>query len=200
MINGSGVNLDYFVPSPLPAPAVTFLLTARFIRAKGVFEYLAAAKNLKQKYPQLEFLLVGWFENKDEALDQAALQPYIDAEVIRYLGKLDDVRPALAQTSVFVLPSYREGTPKGVLEAMASGRAIITTDVPGCRETVIDGDNGWLVPARDVTALCAAMEKFITQPSLIATMGQRSREIAVSKYDVKKVNQVILSAMGFNYV
>lgn len=200
MVNGSGVNLDYFVPSPLPTPKLSFLLTARFIRAKGVFEYLDAAQQLKQKYPQLEFLLVGWFENKDEALDQAALQPYIDDQIIRYLGKLEDVRPALEQTSVFVLPSYREGTPKGVLEAMASGRAIITTDVPGCRETVIDGENGWLVPAKNVAALCAAMEKFITDPQLISTMGQRSRELAVSKYDVKKVNQVILSAMGLNYV
>src|SRR5581483_12445279 len=106
-------------------------------------EYLNAAAQIKQQYPQVEFLLVGWFENKAESIQPAIIQEYIDQGVIEYLGKLDDVRPALAQCSVFVLPSYREGTPKTVLEAMAVGRAIISTDVPGCRETVIEGENGF---------------------------------------------------------
>jgi len=196
MINGSGVNIDHYQPSALPVAKLSFLLTARFIRAKGIFEYLAAAKHLKARYPEVDFLLVGWFENKDEALNQSQLQPYIDSNIIHYLGKLDDVRPALSSASVFVLPSYREGTPKGVLEAMACGRAIITTDVPGCRETVRDGVNGFLVPARNVDALSSAMEKLIKNPELIVEMGRRSREIALEKYDVNKVNRVILSAIG----
>ena len=200
MINGSGVNIDHFQPVALPANKISFLLTARLIKAKGIFEYLAAAQKIKQKYPHVEFLLVGWFEDKDEALNKDQLQAYIDNNTITFLGKLTDIRLALAQTSIYVLPSYREGTPRSVLEAMASGRPIITTDVPGCRATVIDGDNGFLVPAKNVDALCVAMERFINNPGLIAKMGQRSREIALEKYDVNKVNKVILDVIGQNHV
>ena len=106
------------------------------------------------------------------------------------------MRPYLAACSVYVLPSYREGTPRSVLEAMALGRPVITTDVPGCRETVEEGVNGFLVPAKDSVALADAMEKFILNPEMIVEMGRKSREIAVKKYDVHKVNKVILEAMG----
>lgn len=193
--NGSGVNLDHFTHLPLPQDKIRFLLTTRFILAKGVMEYLKAAAEIKQKYPEVEFLLVGWFENKSESIQPAVIQDYIDRGVIQYLGKLNDVRPALEQCSVFVLPSYREGTPKTVLEAMATGRAIISTDVPGCRETVTEGENGFLVPARDIASLRCAIEKFIINPALITQMGQRSREIAYAKYDVNQVNKVIFTAM-----
>lgn len=196
LTNGSGVNLQHFTNLPLPTGRVSFLLTARFILAKGVMEYLAAAQQIKQTYPEVEFLLAGWYDNKDEAIQPSIIQDYIDQGTIRYLGKLDDVRPALQQASIFVLPSYREGTPKTVLEAMACGRAIVSTDVPGCRETVIVGENGYLVPAKDVVSLRMALEKFIIEPNLITTMGQRSREIAASKYDVDHVNNVILNAMA----
>lgn len=195
LTNGSGVNLDHYKEIALPQDKISFLLTSRFILAKGVLEYLQAAEQIKQKYPHIEFLLVGWYETKAEAIQPTVIQEYVDRGIVKYLGKLDDVRPALAQTSVFVLPSYREGTPKTVLEAMACGRAIITTDVPGCRETVVDGENGLLVPARDIASLHAAIEKFIINPSMITNMGQRSREIAVAKYDVKQVNRVIIEAM-----
>jgi glycosyltransferase involved in cell wall biosynthesis len=97
---------------------------------------------------------------------------------------------------VYVLPSYREGTPRTVLEAMAMGRAVITTDAPGCRETVVDGDNGFLVPVKSVNALVAAMEKFIQEPDLARRMGQRGRALAEEKYDVHKVNAVMLREMG----
>jgi glycosyltransferase involved in cell wall biosynthesis len=196
LTNGSGVNLQYFEQLPLPVNKISFLLTARFILAKGVIEYLTAAKQIKQQYPQVEFLLVGWYENKDESIQPSIIQQYIDQGVIQYLGKLEDVRPALAQSSVFVLPSYREGTPKTVLEAMACGRAIISTNVPGCKETVNVDVNGFLVPARDVASLREAMEKFIINPELIVQMGQSSRELAVKKYDVNQVNTVILNAMA----
>lgn len=194
--NGSGVNLDYFTQLPLPANKISFILTARFILAKGVIEYLTAAKQIKERYPHVEFLLVGWYENKDESIAPSVIQEYIDQGIIQYLGKLEDVRPALSQSSVFVLPSYREGVPKTVLEAMACGRAIISTNVPGCKETVKVGVNGFLVPARSVASLREAMEEFIIKPELIAQMGQRSREIAVEKYDVNQVNTVILNAMA----
>jgi glycosyltransferase involved in cell wall biosynthesis len=114
---------------------------------------------------------------------------------IDYLGYLDDVRPAFAAARVYVLPSYREGTPRTVLEAMAMGRPIVTTDAPGCRETVVDGVNGFLVPVRDDVALEAALERFILDPSLAERMGRESLAIAREKYDVHKVNAVIMAAM-----
>lgn len=195
--NGSGVNLKLFTNLSIPSDKIKFLLTARFIRAKGVMEYLIAAEVVKQRYPEAEFLLVGWFEDKDESIAPAVIQEYVDKGVIKFLGKLDDVRIALEQASVFVLPSYREGTPKTVIEAMACGRAIITTDVPGCRETVVPNENGFLIPAKDITSLQTAMEKFIINPILITQMGQRSREMAVTKYDVVQVNKIILQTMGY---
>ena len=121
---------------------------------------------------------------------------WIREGTVLFLGKLDDIRGAIADCSVYVLPSYREGTPRTVLEAMAMGRPIITTDAPGCRETVIEERNGFLVPVKDVLALVEAMEKMIISPGLIERMGRESRKIATEKYDVNKVNQVILREMG----
>jgi glycosyltransferase involved in cell wall biosynthesis len=115
---------------------------------------------------------------------------------IRFHGKLDDVRPAIAESSVYVLPSYREGTPRSVLEAMAMGRAVITTDAPGCRETVIDGVNGFLVPVQDADALYAAMKRFVADPGLASRMGAASREIAERRYDARKVSADILGHIG----
>ena len=99
---------------------------------------------------------------------------------------------------MFVLPSYREGTPRSVLEAMSVGRAIITSDAPGCRETVVNGDNGFLVPPKEVAPLAEAMERFLKAPELMERMGERSRKIAEEKYDVRKVNHVIMEAMKGN--
>lgn len=192
-INGSGVNIAHFSPLPYP-PAPSFLMIARLIKAKGLLEYLAAARMLKRQYPEVRCLLVGWFEEKQESVPEEILDEYINDHSIEYLGKLEDVRPALQQASVYVLPSYREGTPKSVLEAMACARAIITTDVPGCRETV--QDNGILVPVRDAQGLYLAMQRFVLQPELIKRMGNNSRVIAEARFAVDKVNQVILTSMG----
>lgn len=127
------------------------------------------------------------------------LNLWIADGIIDYLGKLDDVRPAITASSVYALPSYYgEGTPRTVLEAMAMGRPVVTTDAPGCRETVREGENGFLVPVKDVKALACAMERFILRPELIEKMGRRSREIAVEKYDVHKVNAVIMKTMGLH--
>jgi len=115
---------------------------------------------------------------------------------INFWGKLSDVKPAIAASSIYVLPSYREGTPRTVLEAMAMGRPVITTDAPGCRETVTDGVNGFLVPVKSVDELTEAMEKFITNPALINTMGKASRQLVEEKFNVDAVNQSMLEAMG----
>jgi glycosyltransferase involved in cell wall biosynthesis len=191
-INGSGVNIHQFCTRPLPKQC-SFLLIARLIRDKGIYEYIAAARQIKKHYPSICFKLVGWIDSNPASLQQSALDAWSKEGVIEYLGRLTDVRPAIESCSVYVLPSYREGTPRSVLEAMAMGRPIITTDVPGCRETVVDGVNGFLVPARNVDKLVSTMEQFILNPDLIVSMGEESVKIAKEKYDVRKVNQVILS-------
>lgn len=201
VVNGSGVNVADFNVLPLPATAdqkikISFLLIARLLVDKGVREYAEAAKIIKHKYPHVEFNLVGWIDQNPAAITQQELDEWIAEKTINYWGKLSDVRPAIAESSVYVLPSYREGTPRTVLEAMAMGRAIITTDAPGCRETVTDGDNGFLVEVKSVESLVKAMEKLILQPELIAKMGSRSREIALHKYDVHQVNAHMMQEMG----
>lgn len=134
-------------------------------------------------------------EGNPAAISAQELREWETEGIVRYLGRLDDVRPALAAASVYVLPSYREGTPRTVLEAMAMGRPIVTTDAPGCRETVQPGVNGYLVPVRDADALARAMARLVEAPELLAAMGRESRRIAEEKYDVHKVNRVILQAM-----
>lgn len=197
VVNGSGVNISEYEVTPLPA-SPRFLLIARLLGDKGVREYAQAAKQIKNTKPEVNFDLVGWIDENPDAIKQLELDTWIKEGTLNYLGKLTDVRPAIAKCSVYVLPSYREGTPRTVLEAMSMGRAIITTDAPGCRETVVDNDNGFLVPVKSVEALVVAMKKLIDDPDLIEKMGQRSRAIAEEKYDVHKVNDSMLKAMGIS--
>ncbi len=201
VVNGSGVNVTDFNILPLPTneqqqAKISFLLIARLLIDKGVREYAQAAEIIKQKHPNVEFNLVGWIDENPSAITQQELDQWVTKKTVKYWGKLTDVRPAIAESSVYVLPSYREGTPRTVLEAMAMGRAIITTDAPGCRETVVDGDNGFLVEVKSVESLVEAMQKFIHQPELIEKMGNRSREIALHKYDVHQVNTHMMQEMG----
>ena len=195
LINGSGVNVDFFQPVPFPGE-ISFLLIARLIKDKGVLEYVKAARIVKKRYPQARFYLVGWIDEGPQGITSADLDSWVKEGTIEYLGRLEDVRPAIADVSVYVLPSYHEGTPRTVLEAMSMGRPVITTDAPGCRETVEEGRNGFLVPVRDAKALAERMEYFIKHPELIARMGEESRRIAVEKYDVRKVNKAIMDVMG----
>ncbi len=199
LINGSGINTREFEEVPVPsAPIMRFLLIARLLKDKGVVEYAAAARIIKAKHPSVEFGLVGWLDKNPSCIDPKELDSWIRSGVINYYGELDDVRPVLAKSSVYVLPSYREGIPRTVLEAMATGRAIITTDAPGCRETVTHGENGFLVPVKNVEALVEAMEKFVLSHDLTRKMGARSRQISMAKYDVDKVNRDIMQYMGLD--
>ncbi len=195
VVNGSGVDVAQFSVSPLPA-APRFLLIARLLGDKGVREYVQAARVVRARHPEAVFGLVGWIDENPDAIRQQELDAWVAEGTVDYLGRLKDVRPAIADCSVYVLPSYREGTPRTVLEAMAMGRAIVTTDAPGCRETVVDGDNGFLVPVKAVDELAAAMLRFIEEPELATRMGARSRQIAEEKYDVHRVNAVMLQEMG----
>jgi len=189
------VDTEYYKPEPF-AENLSFLLIARLLKDKGIREYAESATIIKQKYPKISFRLVGWIEDNPASISKKELDLWVKQGIIEYLGKLSDVRPAIAESSVYVLPSYREGTPRTVLEAMAMGRPIITTDAPGCRETVQHGKNGFLVPVKNAPALVNAMEQFIRQPELTEQMGKASRQIAIEKYDVHKVNAVILKTMG----
>ena len=199
VVNGSGIDADKFQCAPMPKSEVSFLLIARLLGAKGVREYVEAAKIIRGKYPRVLFRLVGGLDDNPDSVSETEVQQWQEEGIIDYLGSLDDVRPAIENASVYVLPSYYpEGTPRTILEAMAMGRAVITTDSPGCRETVVDGENGFLVPIKSVQGLYQAMQKFIDTPELIPQMGKRSREIAEEKYDVHKVNEVMLQAMGIS--
>jgi len=204
LLNGSGVNLEKFTQKPLP-DGNTFLCISRLIKDKGVFEYLQAARIVKSKYPKARFLLVGPYDSNPSALKPEELQPYIDNGIIEYFGEAEDVRPYLEMCNVFVLASYREGTPKTVLEAMATGRAIITTDAAGCRETVTNGENGFLVPIKDVEALANAMIDLIEKPEQISQMAQKGLELVSQKFDVNIINHKINITMNLmkeeiNYV
>jgi glycosyltransferase involved in cell wall biosynthesis len=194
LINGSGICLEEFVPAPYPTDLV-FLLVARFLKSKGVREFVSAAVEVKQRYPQARFQLVGWIDKNPDSISEDELQSWIESSAIEYKGRVTDIRPVITNASVFVLPSYSEGTPRSVLEAMAMSRPIITTDVPGCRETVIDGKNGFLVPKQNIILLAEAMVKFIQKPELIAHMGYQSRQYAEEKYNVHHVNNIILNSM-----
>ena len=141
-------------------------------------------------------MLVGPFDTNPTAIRPDELQAYIDDSSVEYFGEQTDVRPFMNRASVFVLPSYHEGTPKTVLEAMASGRAVITTDAPGCRETVSDGLNGLIVPVKNTEALVSAMEFLIGDIPLCKRMGEEGRKIALEKYDVNCVNEDIADIMN----
>ena len=194
IVDGSGVDTNHYRSSP-PPPGASFLMIARLLRDKGIREFAEAAKRLRREHPKVPVALIGYLDPSPDSLTRAELDALV-ACGITFHGKLDDVRPALAECSVYVLPSYREGTPRSVLEAMATGRAVITTDAPGCRETVIDGVNGLLVPPRDADALYAAMLRFVAEPDLAARMGEQSRRIAETRYDARKVSADMLRYIG----
>jgi glycosyltransferase involved in cell wall biosynthesis len=196
VVNGSGVDLDHFSPAPVPDGA-SFLMIARLLKDKGIREFAEAAKRIKATHPDVTITLVGDFDPSPDSLSRPELDELIRCG-IDYKGHVADVRPAIAACSVYVLPSYREGTPRSVLEAMAMGRAIITTDTPGCRETVRPGENGFLVRPRDTWSLYEAMMRFVDEPALAPKMGDVSRKIAEDKFDVRDVNANLLRFAGLS--
>jgi glycosyltransferase involved in cell wall biosynthesis len=196
VVNGSGVDLDHFSPAPVP-PGTSFLMIARLLRDKGIREFGEAAKRVKAEHPEVSVAIAGDFDPSPDSLSREELDELVRSG-IDYKGYLADVRPAIAECTVYVLPSYREGTPRSVLEAMAMARAIITTDAPGCRETVRGGENGFLVPPRDAHSLYEAMMRFVADPSLAGPMGAASRRIAEAKYDVREVNANLLRYAGLS--
>ena len=194
LINGSGVDLEHYARVPLPDEPI-FLMIARLLGNKGVREYAKAAQRVQAIHPEVRFILVGGIDEGSDAVTDAEVEAWI-AGGIEYKGALSDIRPVMAECSVYVLPSYREGTPRSVLEAMAMGRPILTSDAPGCRETTIDGENGFLVPVRDVDALCKKMLWMIEHPKERIRMGQASYDLVCQKYDVVRVNEMLFAHVG----
>lgn len=195
LVGGSGVDLEQFAQRPVPPDAV-FLMVARLLGDKGVREFVHAARLVREQRSDCRFRLVGWIDSNPAAIRRDELDAWVREGVVEYAGRLDDVRPELAACSVFVLPSYREGCPKSTLEALATGRAVITTDAPGCRETVERGVNGALVPVGDSKALADACMKFAADARLREKMGAASRALAERRFDVRAVNARIAAALG----
>ena len=194
-IDGIGLDLDVFQMTPPVMQPVSFLMVGRLLLEKGIYDFVEAARLVKKIYPEARFVLVGGIDANPGSVTEACISEWVAEGVIEWPGQASDVRRWIAQASVFVLPSYREGLPRSTQEAMAMGRPVITTDVPGCRQTVVDGENGFLVPVRDPIALAEAMMRFLDSPDLVRLMGQRSRYIAESRFDVRKINQATYEAI-----
>ncbi|MDI5985640.1 glycosyltransferase family 4 protein [Halomonas sp. M4R5S39] len=195
VLGGIGLRLEDFPYTRPVTEPVSFIFVGRLILEKGINNYLDAAEAISAMYPGVRCVVLGRFDAG--RTEGGAPERFKDLEkrgVILYPGKVDNVNEWLSNASVFVLPSfYREGVPRSTQEAMSVGRPVITTDSPGCRETVIDGVNGFLIPPDDTPALLAAMTHFIEHPEAIVAMGERSRELAVSRFDADRVDAVLIS-------
>lgn len=191
LIPGSGVNTDKFPNQVLPNAPI-FLTMGRFLESKGLREYAMAAKEMKTLFPNSRFLLYGYHDSHDDSISENEIKNLWQKEFgVEYMGFAENPFKAISQCSVFVLLSYREGVPRTVLEAMSMGRPIITTDAPGCRETIKNASNGFLVPIKDVKYTVDAMKK-LCDKRMRKEMGAYSRQIALNYFDVSIVNKIIL--------
>lgn len=207
VVQGSGVDTDEYAFHPTTPERPVFLLLARLLKDKGILEYADAARQVRTVFPDARFLLVGSHDSNPAAIEHALLQSWVATGAIEYHTAVEDVRPFLKACSIYVLPSYHEGLPRSVLEAMSVGRAVITTDAIGCRDTIVGaglpdeqgirvGSNGLLVPPRDAQALAAAMLRLIRNPKQAAAMGCAGRKLAEERFSVRRINQQMLGAMG----
>ncbi|MDB0010609.1 glycosyltransferase family 4 protein [Gammaproteobacteria bacterium] len=198
LINGSGVNINEFKPAAKLDKRYIFLMIARIIPEKGVYEFVNAARIVKEKYPNVIFQLLGPLESESPSILPQEVSCWHEDGVIEYISEKADVKPFIANCNTFVLPSYREGTPKSVLEAMAMGKPIIACDVPGCREPVIDGVNGYLVPPRNSKLLAESMISLHEDDDFVKIAGVKSLGIIRDKYDVRKVNNFFMQVLEIN--
>ena len=196
-LGGIGVDLDRFRAEPPSAGAPpVFLLIARLLREKGIGEFIAAAAQVRARHPAARFLVVGGLDPNPGGVPEAEMRQAVADGIITWPGAVDDVRPWIAQSTVFALPSYyREGLPRSTQEAMAMARPIITTDAPGCRDTVEEGVNGRLVPMRSVPALVDAMLWFVDHPEAIPAMGAASRAMAERDFDARKKDRLLIDML-----
>jgi len=194
IVHGSGVNLKKFNIEPLPSSPI-FLTMARLIKSKGIMEYAKSARELKKTYPDARFLLFGYPDDHPDSISEDDIvNNWYEKYGVEYCGYAEDPQAAIRRCSIFVLLSYKEGTPRVNLEAMAMGRPIITTDAPGCRETVLDQINGFLVPKYDYLETSKAMKELLDE-NLRSQMGAESRSLCESKFNVSDVNNMLLKEM-----
>ena len=198
VLGGIGLNLEHYKYSTNFTSDISFIFIARLLAEKGIHDYIKAAKIVKEKYPLVKFIVLGAIDKEAlGSLKKEELASLVKTNIIEYPGHVSNVSEWIEKSSVFVLPSYyREGVPRSTQEAMAIGRAVITTDVPGCRETVVDGVNGFLVPKWNPEALAEKMIYFIENPTQTQVMGVESYKIAVEKFDADKVNQRLVNMLG----
>ena len=203
LLPGSGIDLVHFSPLAFDGSSLrngaglVFLMVARLLWDKGVLEFVEAARRVKALFPESRFQLLGFLDVKNQtAVGRSDVEAWVKEGVVEYLGTSDDVRPFLAAADCVVLPSYREGTPRSLLEAAAMGRPLLATDVPGCREVVVDGVNGLLCHVRDSVDLAEKMMQMIDMPmSALLQMGQESRSLAETRFDEQIVIRKYLEAI-----
>jgi glycosyltransferase involved in cell wall biosynthesis len=198
-LGGIGVDLKEWKQKKTFKHPITFTIVARLLKEKGILEFIEAARTVKEKYPKTNFLVLGETDLNPSSLSRDLIQEWVNQGLIEWPGQVD-VKKWHRKTSVFVLPSYREGVPRSTQEALAMGLPVITTNVPGCRDTVLDGINGFLVEPRNSKSLADAMIMFIKSPDLIKIMGHESRSIAVKNFDVTKASTIIYTVMQGKFV
>lgn len=211
VVPGEGIDLAEFSPGAVPpdrrlalrrelglgpeAPVV--LMVGRMLRHKGVLEFVEAARQVRRNHPEVDFLLVGPSDEGNPArITVEELRAWEAAGIVRYLGVRTDVRELMAVADIVVLPTYREGLPRVLVEGAAMGKPLVATDVPGCREVVVDGVNGFLVPPRDGAALAGAIEALLREPGLRARFGAESRRLAEARFSDREVVARILGLYG----
>lgn len=198
VVPGSGVDLVKLAERTPHAGAPVFTLMSRLLISKGIREFVAAARIVRQRHPQARFWLVGQFEAEGhpDGVTRGEVEAWVAEGLIEYRGFTQDVGATLGETTVFVLPSYyREGVPRTNLEALAVGRPVVTTDWVGCRDTVEHGVNGFLVPPRDAAALAEMLERYLREPTLVAGHGRASRRLAERRFDIRLVNEQVVGAL-----
>ncbi|MDA8792851.1 glycosyltransferase family 4 protein [Bacteriovoracaceae bacterium] len=195
LLAGSGINTEIFKSKNVAKKKNSFIFVGRLLKDKGIIEYIQAAKKVKSKYPQAQFHILGQIDDNPASLNKSEIDQLEKEGSVHYLGISNDVGKILDKMEVFVLPSYREGTPRSTLEALAMSLPVITTDTPGCRETVVNEENGFLVKVKSADEIAISCEKFIEHPELKKSFGQKSRELAETKFNVIKINQKIINVL-----
>lgn len=190
VINGSGVDTNKYYSNEYPKK-LTFSFIGRLLKDKGIKEFLLAADIVKKEYPDVIFKVVGDFDSNPSCISREEIEHYTNSGIIEYQGYRTNIINEIKDTSVLVLPSYHEGRPKVVLEAMSMGRAIIVSDAPGCRESIIDNVHGFIIEVNNYEHLKSALMSYVKNPSIVELFGLESRKYAVKYYDVRKVIESI---------
>lgn len=196
LVNGSGVNLTKFKKNKIPKN-VSFIMVSRVLKEKGVIEYFEAAKRIKEKYKDVKFTYIGAIDKTSNSINLDVLKPYIDNNIVEYIPETNEVEKYIAKSSIFVLPSYyREGIPRTLIEATAMARPIITTKTPGCKETVINGKNGYFVEIKSIDDLVNKMELMIKKQDRLQDMGEESYKLCLKKFTIDIINKRMMDIMG----